>query len=1018
MTRFRNLVDKTGQLIQEPDGDGTSSVIEWSIALNPHGEDISTFTVSDYLPHGIEFKGPIVLEVKDDEGAWVNPIYLPVDTIGSDETLQHGFTYTFPADSSETFRIRFETDVPEGVTSIRNTVVVENPLDPENDITDSTTIGITPRQLRVNKYQQGVSEFIRPDGTRSVSWNVSVSFPVNAKSYTLTDTIGPVREQGNESGEIIEGSEHYGIASEILADFEKNLRLTVRGGDHFRFNGDRYRGNTEVEKNPGDITFSVAFKDGDGNLIPETAYDTAKVKSFDLTVERKNDPWIDILTLTSGVYRTVMYVPGVTDQTAGVYAENTLSIDEEEVSSPSYAFTYVVQPVPLSKQAKASYAATYYDGDEEEPASFEYQRSNGVIDFRLLIPTELGQSDEIVITDILPEGTSLVETSSNPVYGRYISLPSYSPTSYKRYPAATGGTIFYNFNATSQKVRYELNENADGQQTLTIRIQPGYNLTGEEEGKDGVKTNYLLGVFYRLSFEDDQYWDDLRQTVKTYTNRITVGDDEDQTSVEIHKPMEHVAKSALHILEDGKPTNEVEYEVIINPAAIDLNPESDELTLTDTITGNYPDKMSVYLDPSSVALYRYSQHAADPLGERLPNHRFTIQYDAETGTITAKVPDEMALVLVYRYGFDLGDVAQGALLNNEANLEGRFSSDVKVVLHDSSSFATAYQDRLTIYKVRADDYSDLLPNATFTLELLVDGSWTSLLEQSSNSAGQIVFNALNTGRPLVSNQLYRLLETGAPFGYKALDEPVYLVLMEEGEDAATTFAQMGTYTDFAALGVGQADIRFLSPMGRYVYIENEYVGLTSISVRKRWVDINGEETTPNVDSVKLTLYRRAGHFTEAGEIVYIDDQMESIGSITLSAANAWSHTWQDLPIHSGERAQYFYFAQEDESSSYETTYDNNGIFEGEIVVINSVIEASPEPTPLPTPTPSPTPEPTPVPTPEPTPVPTPDPTPPPAKTEEVPKTGEASRPIYPLIGFISIALGGTVWYLKRRQKTT
>ena len=159
--------------------------------------------------------------------------------------------------------------------------------------------------------------------------------------------------------------------------------------------------------------------------------------------------------------------------------------------------------------------------------------------------------------------------------------------------------------------------------------------------------------------------------------------------------------------------------------------------------------------------------------------------------------------------------------------------------------------------------------------------------------------------------------------------------MEDGDEVEDTMRKMGA--DGLA-GVNPDDITFVQySTSHEIFVPNEK---DEITVEKSWHADTGELLDETPDSVKVTLCQWAGNEKRA----YADG-----GTVTLSAENDWSYTWQSLPkTDSQGRACGYTVEEKGDIPGFKVTYKTgdgeavenmngeDGIQTGDIEVINTV----------------------------------------------------------------------------------
>lgn len=219
------------------------------------------------------------------------------------------------------------------------------------------------------------------------------------------------------------------------------------------------------------------------------------------------------------------------------------------------------------------------------------------------------------------------------------------------------------------------------------------------------------------------------------------------------------------------------------------------------------------------------------------------------------------------------------------------------------------------------------------------------------------------------NVLYRVVETAAPEGYLLPASPesnAFYFYFSSDTDTTNTLPN--------DLPANAAD---LSMASRTVYVENESTN-TEITVRKRWLDANGNSTT-HTGSIRVKLWQIAsaqaagsatlsgGENTISGRLPTNYNQMDSeyilsditaqepensgggdaatttptlYGEYDVTAADNWSLTISGLPVKGTDGADntfyYTYYVEEvSDDPNYEVSYANNaGIASGTITVTN------------------------------------------------------------------------------------
>lgn len=634
-------------------------------------------------------------------------------------------------------------------------------------------------------------------------------------SFTYTDTI---EQAVSEAGTSTPGEDsHYAIASELQKQLEQlKISLSIDGNiQQLGYNNDY-------------VNFNIKYYDKDGNEISATD-STSKVRKFTISVTPKEGHKDISGTQIVLNYSTILGISEMNEGDTWKFTNNAAIPNHTAKADHNYT-----NDTPIEKQNGINHGGwmEYKDG----AINVDYDDTNGILYYRLLIHTKATDNGEITVTDTLPEGATLVENS---VTGAFYGNANWHPTT--NYQG-------YDFNG-SQKITYTV----DGQK-VTMKIAAGYNDKQMTQDSAGGNT---LEVMYQVSVKDDDFWKNMANSNKTYTNKVEWNGNSAEQTTTVDKEVEKVKKSAEQLKDaSGKLISAVRYKVVINPAAEDLLKNEDWLTLTDTMT--IPDKVDAYLDLSQVKLYQYDASKEDNLGEEISADRYKVSYDQKTHQITVKIPDELACVLVYRYDIDAGNMNEPQL-SNKVSLSGLYEDSTGTKIDTSSSSATVTQGKLTIYKVDSEDYKKLLSGAEFSLEYW-DGTKEEWVKQApelvTGDNGEITLDVASSDEKyrLEKEKLYRLTETKAPDGYKTTNKEYYFIYkgyQKNGEVLSNDDAYKNAKAESSKIDKGNID--FYGRIGGIMYVPNEY---TRVSVKKVWVDNSNQTTDPISDSVKVKLYRQ------------------------------------------------------------------------------------------------------------------------------------------------------------------
>lgn len=791
--------------------DQNTGKMNWSITINPDKKDIGGYEFNDTIDNSLKIPTPII--AKGSNGTELTIDQLP---------------YTFPDGSNETYTIEYQTDAPSTDTTVTNTGTIGK----DGTIYESSYgVGVKHRDWDITKSSTGNT--VSEDGqTITNKWQAYMKLPdKEITSVTYSDVI----KNGTSIGDKEFNGEHYAILSELREEINSNIELKDANG---------------IPILKEDLEVSVKFY-SDENKNNEVTNDDAHVKLFEVTVKKKDSSEFVGQSLNISSYHTIGDLNGVIEGIDYYFVNKGTVQDKESESKVTYN-----KPKKFVKQGFGKIDGGTYDKYSSSKVSTDYISRDGKLYYRIIFTPD--SNEQISVTDTLPKGTKLFKKGER---------ADYTNSSYKSNPADRGSPeAIYHFGDNAEwycdgdanltdirkYFKYSYDETTN---KITFTFTRGYNQadgdynTGKRDHPNGA-----IAIYYAVDITSDEFWKDLKNENKEYTNTLDYEGKSQEQHTEVERETQNVTKTARQIENSTK----VEYLVVINPAAKDLNPKSDKVTLTDKLE-YYDNNISPYLVLSSLKLYEYDADKIDHKGKLIDASRYQVQIDDATHKLTVTLPDELACVLGYQYDFDVGQAAHPTIKNN-VSLEGEFSSSVDTNIDISQSSAGVIRGKMTIYKVDSKDYSKKLPNAKFKLwEFDKDTKdWKAVTKGSTyvfetNEYGEIVFSGSSEDKFLVANTLYKLEETEAPSGYDKDENPHYFVIYQADQNKTKQDAQ----TALTEQGIPNVnlynDVSYI-PNNKEVslYVPNDS---NSISVKKVWVDQENKGTTPGASNVKLQLYR-------------------------------------------------------------------------------------------------------------------------------------------------------------------
>lgn len=792
--------------------DQNTGKMNWSITINPDKKDIGGYVFNDTIDNNLEIPTPITVKVSD----------------GSTFTID-SLPYTFPQGSSQTYTIEYQTDAPSTDTTVTNKGTIGK---------DGTTyessygVGVKHRDWDITKSSTGNT--VSEDGqTITNKWQAYMKLPdKKITSVTYSDVI----KNGTSTGDKDFIGEHYAVLSQLKEEINNNIELKDANG-------------ILILKNDFDI--SIKFY-SDENKKNEVTDDDAHVKAFEVTVKKKDDSEFVGQSLNISSYHTTADLKDVKEGIDYYFVNKGTVQDKESESKVTYN-----KPKKFVKQGFGKIDGGTYDKYSSSKVSTDYISRDGKLYYRIIFTPD--SNEQISVTDTLPKGTKLFKKGER---------ADYTNSSYKSNPADRGSpeAIYHfgdnaewycdgdaNFTDIRKYFIYSYDETTN---KITFTFTRGYNKadgdynTGKRDHPNGA-----IAIYYAVDITSDEFWKDLKNENKEYTNTLEYEGKSQEQHTEVERETQNVTKTAKQI----DNTTKVEYSVIINPAAKDLNPKSDKITLNDKLEYYDNNNISPYLVLSSLKLYEYDADKIDHKGKLIDVSRYQVQIDETKHQLTVTFPDELACVLGYQYDFDVGQAVYPTI-KNTVSLEGEFSSSVDTNIDISQSSAGVIRGKMTIYKVDSKDYSKKLPNAKFKLYKFdsTNKQWVVIKNGSSeefvtNDKGEIVFSGSSEDKFLVANTLYKLEEREAPSGYDKDENPHYFVIYQADQNKTKQDAQ----TALTEQGIPNVnlynDVSYI-PNNKEVslYVPNDS---NSISVKKVWVDQENKGTTPGASNVKVQLYK-------------------------------------------------------------------------------------------------------------------------------------------------------------------
>lgn len=806
-------------------GNYNNGQIDWTIYVNEAQADISHYQLTDSLPDNASLLDDIKL-VDTSTGEKYDISSLIVKGKKGDKEISIDFSKLPDKYKKDIFRITYTTKAPEASdksVDVKNSVAFH---DSTHHYSDSTSVTVPAVKYGIEKKFDGDEAISGNSEEKRYNWHST--FKLSGKeldTLDYTDSIQKATSTNEHDSTAKEQDEesHYGVASELykeLTDPDKQ-KLLVEEGSRVT----TYDLGTEYE-------VKLEFFDKDKKQIDKTDSKTP-VRSFRLRVVPKDGKTIKPTKFVIH-YSTHANIGKVNPGETWTYKNvgdfsyfNNEQIAERGSDSHSYK-----QDCKLVKQASLTGGNGSYQGVDQ---TADFDKTDGTIYYRILLTIPKDSTGKIDVTDILPKGMTYEDGSLEAAfYGNEY-------WTYSKQDWWDGSEHTYDL-AGDQKPNVSTTKQADGTIKLNVVLPDGYRSSD---------SSHIIQLTYKASVKDDETWQDMNNTKKSYTNTVSWNGYTDQQTTTETREVSVLKKKGVQIKDAyGNPTKVVGYQVDINPQGKDLNRDGDTVVLNDQLS--LPEKgMDAYLDLQKTKLYKYDPKTEKHIGDEIDHSLYSLKYDSDTHQIKLELPDKTACVLVYQYSIDT-DNYTSPTISNKASLAGQCSSNESTQLTDSSSSAYTTEQKISVYKVDSDDYTKNLPGTEFSLEKLDGSSWKEVEAKDVNFDGKLVTdkNGKLDLTNLANNTVYRLKEREAPSGYSLNSNYYYLVWLNGKKTSSEIYNGL---SDTVKKEIGkQSNIHFFKTAGGAIYVPDDYSQLT---VTKHWINSDGTAAKPGASSVKVDLYR-------------------------------------------------------------------------------------------------------------------------------------------------------------------
>ena len=945
-TSYKNFSDR---IVKSGNYDSVTRKVTWTITVrNPGKQNLSGYVVTDEIQNSAAKidKNTVKLYGGDKEDACEAEI--PGGTLEM-ATGDQGFTYKFPTinagDVKPYYKIVYQSDAPNGETSIHNTVTITDKGGGDKDSTE-----VDGNIQESGSFFKGKGNHTLQDvgnGLQKATWYITALIPRDKRTteLTISDTFQQVT-YGN--GKI---AEHYALLGELFDQLnnktdQKGAMEVYLDNDGATYRPQHWNGVNNYKL----ITVTYKFHTADGDDIeidsaqdaPAADVKQKKLTGFSVTV--KSEESIRKVNIGHTNYGDIGYTTYV--DVSDVPEDVSCSIKNEASSpifsnKPSQEYTYKKDKAPEEKEEIVKQVADDAGQNYTKDPSKDYAtaQQEGIF-YKISVKPAKGRN-EITVVDTLPDGLVYDPTRKFSAAQAVFSerSPSSGKVKYdgtiddtlgsKIYWNADGKPVYWWDNLNNQKdldgfdltapENFTVTQSADGK-TLTFTIR---NL---DQIPNTVKEKYqTIGIFYALQLTQDAHWANQLESSKVYQNTASwTGVGGASAKITVKRGDTHLDKTVVQN-SNGKLT----YKVEINPDGLNLNPQSTEITLYDTFTVNK--RGTATLDRSSIKLYDHK--------ENQDTKDYTLTTGEEKGdsevthyNMTLTVRDGRHYTFTYTYLVDRSQVNSNVdvTAENKARITAVWQEADKETIKSSAGGGSvgAKDGELTLYKVDKNSENKVLQGAVFELTAYdkESGSWnTAQVTASTDQNGEITFvpkeGTNDTSKVYVSvDTLYKLVETKAPNGYVLDAKPLYFIWMQNDaseqakqKEAYKTATGKGKETDAVGADVtNYKDVTYFQTGRSY---ERKFTNAPmQLEFEKVWADEDGKITSPpdGVTAIQLKVYKYTG-------TAFDKDTAEFVKAVKLNTDNQWR---EKLHLTDSDENTRYYVEEVNVPDGYKVTYKN------------------------------------------------------------------------------------------------
>lgn len=947
-TSFSDRIEKSSNY------DSVRRKVTWTITVrNPGKQNLSGYVVTDEIRNSAAKidKNTVKLYGGDKEDACEAEI--PDGTLTM-KTGDQGFTYTFPTinkgDEKPYYKIVYQSDAPNGETSIPNTVTI---ADKDGGDEDHTTVNGNIQESGGLSKTTGGNTALKDagNGRQKATWYITALIPREKRfdEVTISDTFQPAKYDNGQT------AEHYALLGELFDQL--NNKTDRNGAMEVYLDNDNaiYRPQHWGKFNDG-ITVTYTFQTASGEKsiastdVPTEEQRTLKVTGFSVTVNSvKGIRKINIGNSGLGTGYTTYVDVSNAPEDVPCTIKNKAHLDGFGDKSAEYPYKKDKAPEEKEEIVKqvADDAGQNYTKDPSKEYDYATAQQEGIF-YKISLKPAKGRN-EITVVDTLPDGLVYDPNATSPSnYKRSAAQAVFSDQSPSSGIVTNNGTVdkvlgsriywqadetpvYWWDNLNNQKgldgfdltapENFTVTQSADGK-TLTFTIK---NL---DQIPNKVKESYqTIGIFYALQLTRDTDWENQLESSKVYQNTASwTGVGDASAKITVKRDDTHLEKTVVQS-GNGKLT----YTVEINPDGLELNPQSTEITLYDMFTVNK--RGTATLDRSSIKLYDHT--------EKQYTEDYTLTTDEEKDgsevthyNMTLTVRDGRHYTFTYTYIVDRSQVDSkvDVTAENKARITAVWQEANKETIKSSAGGGSvgAKDGELTLYKVDKNSENKVLQGAEFELTAYDknSSSWNTAQKVTAytDQNGEITFvpteGTNETSKVYVSaDTLYKLVETKAPNGYVLDAKPLYFIWMKD--DASVQKKQEEAY--IKATGKAKETDAVDADVANYKSVTYFQTGRSyerkftnapkQLEFEKVWADENGKIMSPpdGVKEIKLNVYKY-----DTGT-VFNKDTATLVQKVTLNTGNQWRET---LHLTDSNENTRYYVEEVDVPNGYKVTYTN------------------------------------------------------------------------------------------------